>query len=105
MKPTMWLLLSGMLVGGAALPANAAPLGSHGLKMASDNSGLTRVGYRYHRHRGHWHSRRSYRYYDEPYYYGYYQPYYRPYYYRPYYYGGPSISFRFGGHRGWRGHW
>lgn len=109
MKPTMWLLLSGILVGGTALPVNAAPVGSHGLKTAAaEDSGAMRVGYGYHRHRGHWryprHSRRYYRYYDEPYYYGYYQPYYRPHYYRRYY-GGPSFGFHFGGHRGWRGHW
>jgi len=43
-------------------------------------------------------------YYSRPYYYNdYYAPaysYYRPY---PYYYGGPSISFAFGGHR-WNGY-
>jgi hypothetical protein len=113
MKSTMWLLLAGALVGGAALPVNAAPLGSHALKMAGEDADAMRVGYRYHRHSRHWHyprySHRYYRYYDEPYYYGYYPPYYRSYYYRPYrhYYGGygPSFGIYFGGHRGWRGHW
>ena len=111
MKPTMWLLLSGILVGTAALPVDAAPLGVHGVKAADADSPTTPVG-GYYRHHGYpnWYyprySRRSYRYYDEPsYYYRYAQPYY-PYYYRPYrrHYG-PSLGFYYGGHRGWRGHW
>lgn len=105
MKPMMWLLLSGMLAGGAALPANAAPLGStQGLKIAGENSGTTHVGYgrRHHRHYRHRHY--GHRYYYRPYY-----SYYEPYYYRPYhrrhYYDGPRFGIYFGGHRGWRRHW
>ena len=110
----MWLLLSGILVGTAALPVDDAPLGVHGPKTADAGSATTPVG-GYYRHRGYrnWHyprhSRRYYRYYDEPYYYSYSQPYYRNYYrphrhfYRHHY--GPTFGFYFGGHRGWRGHW
>ncbi len=77
----------------------------------------------HHRGGGHWdHGRnwghhsyyRGYYGYGGPRYYGYYGgPYYYDSYpgysyYQPYYYGGPSISFAFGGHRGWYGgghHW
>jgi hypothetical protein len=108
MKTTMWLALTGILVGAATLPAGAAPLGVDGLKTADADAGTTLAGYR-HRHRWHGYYPR-YRpyyynyYYNEPYY-GYYRPYYR-HYYRPYrHHYGPSFGIYFGGHRGWRGHW
>lgn len=107
MRRAMWLLLFGIFVGAATLPAGAAPLSVDGLKAANANSAAMPAG-GYYRHHGYWRypRYRSYYYnyyYDEPYY-GFYRPYDR-YRYRPYrHYYGPSFGFYFG-HRGWRGHW
>ena len=105
MKATMWVALAGIMVGAAALPAQAAPLAVDGLKAADADSAITQAG-GYRRHHGHWRyprHRRHYSYYYEPYYYGSYYPYYR-HYYRPYRYR-PSFGIYLGGHRGWRGYW
>jgi hypothetical protein len=110
----MKILFIAMAVGAAALVGESAANATDNAVRTKDGTGVTQSSTDFSSHRRHWHRYgyyrphyRSYGYY-RPYYrsYGYYRPYYRSYGYygRPYYggyYGGPSVTFSFGGGRYW----
>jgi hypothetical protein len=97
-------LFIAMAVGVAALVGGSAANATDNAVRTKDGTGVTQSSTDFSSHRRHWHRYGYYR----PYYrsYGYYRPHYPSYGYygRPYYggyYGGPSVTFSFGGGRYW----